>query len=110
MKEGISLKEAIEEYKTIYLPYRNFSQRTRSEYTHDLTDLVLYLNNQRINKLIDVGLSNLIHYMADLENRGFSGATRKRKVISIRSFFGFLYIERYIMTDIGKYLIPPHVE
>jgi hypothetical protein len=30
--EEISLKKALDDYKTIYMPYRNFVERTRVDY------------------------------------------------------------------------------
>ena len=110
MKGDISFTDAIQKYKDIYMAYRNFSPRTRVEYVNDLTDLDKHLEKQRIRKVIDVQLIHLIHYIAELEHRGFAGSTRKRKVISIRSFFTYLKLEGYVITDIGNRLIPPHVE
>ncbi len=43
MRGDISLKQAVDEYKDIYLAYRNFAQRTRVEYVNDLLDLINYL-------------------------------------------------------------------
>jgi site-specific recombinase XerD len=110
MQGGISLKQAVEEYKEFYLAYRNFAQRTRVEYINDLEDMVRYLEGAGVRRPGDVTLSNLVRYVADLEKRGFAGSTRKRKVISIRSFFSFLHVEGYIVSDIGKRLIVPFVE
>lgn len=106
----LTLLQAVEEYKEIYLAYRNFAQRTRVEYINDLEDLVQYLEDIGVHKTGDVTLSNLVRYIADLEKRGYAGSTRKRKVISIRSFFGFLHMEGYIITDFAKRLIVPFVE
>jgi site-specific recombinase XerD len=110
MTGELSLKKAIEEYRDIYMAYRNFAQRTRVEYVNDLEDLVEFLVRMEVDKVGEVTLPLLVRYMAELEKRGFAGSTRKRKVISIRSFFGFLHMEGYILSDIGKKLIPPYVE
>jgi len=110
MKGELSLKKAIEEYRNIYMAYRNFAQRTRVEYVNDLEDLVLFLNRMGVDKVGKVTLPHLVRYMAELDKRGLAGSTRKRKVISIRSFLGFLYMEGHTTTNIGKQLIPPYVE
>lgn len=110
MKGELSLKKAIEEYREIYMAYRNFAQRTRVEYVNDLEDLVEFLSRMGVDKVGEVTLPHLVRYMAELDKRGFAGSTRKRKVISIRSFFGFLYMEGHTTTNIGKQLIPPYVE
>jgi site-specific recombinase XerD len=106
----LTLKQAIEEYKDVYLAYRNYAQRTRVEYTNDLGDLFEYLGRVGIVYVKDVKLSNLVRYMAELDRRGLLGSTRKRKVISIKSFFSFMFSESYTTTNVARELIPPFVE
>jgi len=106
----VSVKEGIAEYKEIYLPYRNFSQRTRIEYLNDLQDLGEFLGQMNIHYVGEITLPHLIRYLAELEKRGFAGSTRKRKVISIRSYIGFLHLQGYFLSDIGKRLLPPRVD
>ena len=110
MEGEISLKHAVDEYREIYLAYRNFAQRTREEYVNDLEDLVEFLGGMGIKNLREVNLPHLVRYMAELDKRGFAGSTRKRKAISIKSFFNFLYMEGYTVTNVGKQLILPYVE
>ena len=110
MVAKISLIKAIEEYRDIYLAYRNFAQRTRIEYVNDLEDLVKYLDGVGVHNVGEVELPHLVRYFAELEKRGFAGSTRKRKTISIRPFLSFSHMEGYILSDIGKRLIPPYVE
>ena len=31
----MTLREALDEYKTVYMAYRNFAERTREEYLND---------------------------------------------------------------------------
>jgi site-specific recombinase XerD len=106
----LTLIMAVEEYRDIYLAYRNFAQRTRGEYVNDLHDLVKFLKRMKVDKVGEVRLPHLIQYMAELERRGFAGSTRKRKVISIRSFFSYMYIEDNIASNISKQLIVLYVE
>ena len=106
----LDLKQAIGEYRDIYLAYRNFADRTRGEYINDLEDLVEFLGGLRIADVRDVKLNHLVRYMAELDRRGFAGSTRKRKTISIKSFFSFLYTEGCTAINVAKQLIPPLVE
>jgi integrase/recombinase XerD len=110
MSGDISSKQAVEEYKDIYMAFRNFSPRTRVEYANDIEDMVKYLDGVGVHSTKDINLSHLMHYLAELEKRGFAGSTRKRKTISIRSFLSFLHMESYILSDIGNRLISPYVE
>jgi len=49
-------------------------------------------------------------FIAGLEQKGYSGLTRKRKVVTIRSFFSFLYRDGYINVDIASKVILPFTE
>src|SRR3990172_3034641 len=106
----ITLKQALDEYKDIYMASRNFAQRTRVEYLNDLEDLIQFLGQLGLKEVKDIGLPQLERYLAELDHRGIAGSTRKRKVVSIRSFLWYLYQDRYIATNIAKRLIPPFAE
>jgi site-specific recombinase XerD len=106
----ITLREAFEEYKSVYLPARNLAERTRVEYANDLVDLVEFLEKTGVKRVGDVGLIHLERYLAELDQRGYAGSTRKRKSVVIRSLFSFLYAGGYITNNISKKLIPPLAE
>src|SRR3989337_4257763 len=91
MRGEITLRKTLEEYKTVYMAYRNFAERTREEYLNDLEDLVEFLGRLGIDKGGKISLATIERYLAELERRGFAGATRKRKTVTIRSFLTFLY-------------------
>jgi site-specific recombinase XerD len=86
MEGEINLKQAIEEYRDIYMAYRNFARRTREEYVNDLEDLVLFLGGMGIQKMREVNMSHLVRCLAELDKRDYAGSRIKRKIISIRSF------------------------
>jgi site-specific recombinase XerD len=107
---GVTLQKALDEYKNIYMPYRNFAERTRVEYLNDLEDLTAFLAKTWIEQVKDLGLPIIERYVAHLEQREFAGSTRKRKVVVIRSFLSFLYQDGHITTDIAKKVILPFAE
>lgn len=106
----ITLRKALDDYRTVYMPYRNFAERTRVEYQNDLVDLVSFLEKSGTNKVGELGLPQIARYFAELENRGFAGATRKRKTVTVRSFLKFLYDDGYINSNLAKKLIPPFTD
>ena len=106
----ITLRKALDHYKTVYMSYRNFAERTREEYLNDLEDLIQFLEQFGIKDVGAIGLPQLERYLAELDNRGIAGSTRKRKVAAIRSFLWYLFQDGYISTDIAKRLIPPFAE
>src|SRR5687768_14979655 len=106
----ISIRKALDDYKTVYMPYRNFADRTREEYQSDLQDFLAFLEQKGINHVGELGLPIIERYAAHLEERGFASLTRKRKVVSIRSFLSFLYQDGYITTNIAKRVVLPLAE
>src|SRR5688572_2826431 len=106
----ITIRKALEYYKTVYMPYRNFAERTREEYLNDLVGLVEFLEKSGINHVKELGLPIIERYAAHLENDGFASLTRKRKIVSIRSFLSFLYQDGYIDTNIAKRIVLPFTE
>jgi integrase/recombinase XerD len=106
----MALREALEEYTSVYMAYRNFAARTRVEYQNDLDDLIGYLEKSEITKVGELRLGQIERYLAHLENKGYAGATRKRKTVSIRSFLKFLYQNQYISSNIAKQIIPPFID
>src|SRR5215213_4964006 len=106
----VTLRKALDDYKTIYMPYRNFADRTRVEYQNDLEAFIQFLEQSRISQVRELGLPNIERYAAHLEQEGFASFTRKRKIVAIRSFLSFLYQERYLDIDIAKRIVLPLTE
>ncbi|MBE0573437.1 tyrosine-type recombinase/integrase [Candidatus Dojkabacteria bacterium] len=106
----ITLRKALDDYKTVYMPYRNFAERTRVEYLNDLEDFITFLEKSEIRHTKVVGLPIIERYVANLEQRGFASLTRKRKVVVIRSFLLFLYQDAYMDTNIAKKVVLPFSE
>src|SRR5690349_16439033 len=106
----VKLKKALDDYKTIYMPYRNFADRTRVEYQNDLEAFVEFLGQSGISQVRELGLPIIERYAANLEQKGFASLTRKRKVVAIRSFLSFLHQEGYIDTNIANKIVLPFSE
>jgi site-specific recombinase XerD len=107
---GMTLKEAVEEYKNVLLPARNFSSRTRVEYINDVEDLVSFLERSGVSRVREISLPGVDRYLADLDQRGIAGTTRKRKVVVARSFLKFLYEDGYLSTNLSARVIPPKAD
>jgi integrase/recombinase XerD len=105
-----TLRKALDDYKTVYMPYRNFADRTREEYQNDLNDFVGFLEQRGILHVGNIGIPNIERYAAHLEEKGFAGLTRKRKIVAIRSFLSFLYQDGYIETNLAKKVVLPFTE
>lgn len=106
----ITIQKALDDYKTVYMPYRNFADRTREEYLNDLEDFVGFLEKKGITRVGELEIPNIERYGAYLEEKGFAGLTRKRKIVAIRSFLSFLYQDGYIDTNLSKKVVLPFAE
>jgi integrase/recombinase XerD len=106
----ITLRRAIEEYEDIYMASRNFAQKTRVEYLNDVEDLISFLEILGLKEAKDIELAQLERYLAELDRRRNAGSTRKRKVVSIRSFLWYLYQNQYIRINLARQLISPFAE
>src|SRR5690242_9257356 len=106
----ITIRKAFDDYKTVYMPYRNFADRTREEYQNDLEDFIKFLEQSGINPVGELNLPIIERFGAHLEERGIASLTRKRKVVAIRSFLTFLYQDGYIDTNLAKRVALPLAE
>lgn len=106
----LTLRQALDEYKDVYMASRNFAERTRIEYFNDLEDLTQFLEQFGIKEVVKIELPQLVRYLADLDRRGLAGTTRKRKVVSIRSFLLYLYQNQYMRINLANRLIMPFAE
>lgn len=106
---GLSLEQGLEEFTSIYIRARNYSDRTREEYTRDLQDLADFLKEKGIESWTVVGLRDLQYYLAELDRRGLKPASRNRKAYAVKTFFKFLYQDGYIRDNPATGLVPPSV-
>lgn len=102
-----SLDEALTHYETIYMPSRNWAQKTRVNYRSDIADLLRFLEGQGKKDPSRLDLQDLEAYMAELDRRDYAGTTRRRKTSSIKSFFGFLKQYGYVTNNVAERLTPP---
>jgi integrase/recombinase XerC len=103
----IGLAEGLDEFVAVYMPARNYAERTRKEYQDDIQDLVEFLVEKGIESWTVIGLRDLQHYLAELDRRQLEASSRNRKAFAIKTFFKFLYQSRYLRDDPAQELIPP---
>lgn len=103
-------QEALEEFRTVFMPSRNLASRTRIEYLNDLQGLIDFLASVGVQRVGEIQIRHVDRYLAELEEQGLSGATRKRKAITFRTFLYFLYRHGHISQDISRQVIVPFAE
>lgn len=105
------LSDALEDYAATHMAARNMAPRTRVEYRRDISDLLGFLEQDcHLGDPASVERSHLERYLAELDRRGLSGASRRRKAASIRSFFGFMEGHGYVVSNVASRLPTPERE
>jgi len=72
--------------------------------------LVAFLNRTGKMKVGQVTRADLEAFLAYLDQKGYSGAARRRKVYAIRSFFSFLEDAEAVAANLAAKLTPPKQE
>ena len=102
--EDITLRKALEEYKTIYMAYRNFADRTRVEYINDLEGFIEFAEKAGINYAKGVGLPIVERFIAGLGTQRLFQFDQEKKscchpFIPNISISGRLYSRQYWLKD-----------
>jgi integrase/recombinase XerD len=108
-----------------YLNYleveRGLSRNTLQAYRRDILDFLVFLEERRMG-LKEVGRTDLVVYLQRLYS-SVSARSVARKIVSLRSFYRFLLLDKYVSDDptenlesprtwrsLPKYLTTPEVE
>ncbi len=113
-------KEYVEEFKTYLSAEKNFSVCTLKAYSSDIISFILWLDGY---DCLSVDFNKLREYLHFIQRFDYKKTTVARKVASIRTFYKFLFRERYIDSDpalslsapkrpksLPKFLTPEEVE
>lgn len=113
-------KEYIEGFKTYLSVEKNFSECTLKAYSSDIVSFILWLDGADCLK---ADFNKLREYLHFIQRFDYKKTTIARKVASIRTFYKFLFRERYIDTNpalslsapkrpksLPKFLTPDEVE
>lgn len=113
-------KELLEEFKNYLSVEKNFSEHTLSAYCSDIVSFILWLDKIDVT---NVDFNKLREYLHFIQRFDYKKTTIARKTASIRTFYKFLFRERYIDTNpalslsapkrpksLPKFLTPEEVE
>ena len=97
-------KEFIEEFRTYLSVEKNFSEHTLSAYCSDIISFILWLNGESI---LEVNFEKLREYLHFIQRFDYKKTTIARKTASIRTFYKFLFREKYIDSNPSLSLTAP---
>ena len=113
-------KSFIDGFKSYLSVEKNFSEHTISAYCSDIVSFFLWLNG---TSCTDIDFNELREYLHFIQRFEYKKTTIARKTASIRTFYKFLYRERFIDSNpavslsapkrpksLPKFLTPTEVE
>ena len=113
-------KQYLEEFKTYLSVEKNFSEHTLTAYTSDIVSFLLWLDGTNCTSVNFDKLREYLHFIQRFE---YKKTTIARKTASIRTFYKFLFREKYIDSNpalslsapkrpkpLPKFLTPEEVE
>ena len=113
-------KEFIEGFKSYLSVEKNFSEHTLNAYSSDIISYILWLNG---TSCVQVDFNKLREYLHFIQRFEYQKSTIARKIASIRTFYKYLFRERYLDTNpaislsapkrpksLPKFLTPQEVE
>ena len=103
------MRTAIESFVNYLSVERGMSQHTLAAYSSDLHQLAGFLASSGVHDWGDVTPDDVAGFMDDLNERGYAGATKARKVAAMRSLFRFLKEERMVVNNPTDELRSPRI-
>jgi len=97
-------KEFIEGFKSYLSVEKNFSEHTLNAYCSDIVSFILWLNNESST---DVDFNKLREYLHFIQRFDYKKSTIARKIASIRTFYKYLFRERFIDNNPAVSLSAP---
>ena len=97
-------KQYVEEFKTYLSVEKNFSEHTLRAYCSDIISFILWLNNEDCTKVNFEKLREYLHFIQRFE---YQKTTIARKTASIRTFYKFMFREKYTDSNPALSLTAP---
>ena len=97
-------RQYVEEFKTYLSVEKNFSEHTLRAYCSDIVSFILWLNNEDCTKVNFEKLREYLHFIQRFE---YQKTTIARKTASIRTFYKFMFREKYTDSNPALSLTAP---
>ncbi len=104
------LEQAVDDYIVFLTVEKGASQNTIEAYSNDVRKLTQYLSDEKINNWREVDSYMIRGYLAFMQAEQITNTTRARNVAALKSFFRFLYVEKYTENNLGELLDVPRKE
>lgn len=86
------------------------SENTEQSYRRDLMKVRNYMEQQGIEDVKKITITNLNSYILFLEKNKFSAATISRNIASLKAFYHYMFKTGMVMEDMAETLHAPKIE
>lgn len=93
------MEELLNNFIEFLIVERGLAKNTIVSYRHDLKSYLAYLKLRRINDISDTNRTVIISYLLFMQKEGKASSSISRACAAIKSFYHFLFRERYINDD-----------
>lgn len=104
------MQEILQDYITYLYNEKNASDNTVISYRRDLTKLIAYLKDNRINDPESVTAEDLCEYVSQLDASGMKKSTISRNIASMKAFFKYTLANGITSKNPAADLKAPKVE
>ena len=99
----------LKEYLSILKLERNLSENTIESYKNDILSLLNFLDEKSVSDLSEVKPAQLNDFFRILNKLGLTSRTAARYYSSIKGFFNYLYLNKYILKNPVEKLSAPKI-
>ena len=101
------MKKLLEEFINYLSVERGLSKNTIASYRMDLVSFLNYLESKGFSGIEKIKRDDITHYLLNLKDKGLSGNSVSRALVSIKMFYKFLAQEHLIKDNIAGVLESP---
>ncbi|HGE72873.1 TPA: site-specific tyrosine recombinase XerD [Candidatus Poribacteria bacterium] len=100
MTQKIKSESLIQQFTEYLLVEKGLSYNTIISYQRDLEDFAEFVEKNFENmNILEIDHHHIVKYLAYLSEKGLSSSTLDRRMDSLRTFYKFMVIERYIKSS-----------
>ena len=89
----------LKEYLSVLKLEKNLSENTIDSYRTDISSLLRYLEELKIDDPSEINYKNLIEFFKELKSAGLNSRSAARYYSSLKGFFNYLTANKYIKTS-----------
>ncbi len=98
----LNIDPNIDSFIAYILIEKGLAEQTVASYSSDLERYALFLKNNHIDDVSENDTYQILKHLIDLRDEGLSASSRARHLVTLRSFYKFMYQEKLLKKDPSK--------